>query len=153
MPCRSKKLISESKSAADGRVRWIWSKEICHVIMIEFLASTSLRSWPPSKSRRLVFLRSLFRNSARYCCTEHRDSPWEIYAAACTMASGMNSNAAASSTWSLLFLCSVDSSFFSKSSTALDRAIGSTGMRSFRSESFKADSWLRVVIRIDPFWH
>jgi hypothetical protein len=39
IPCWSKKLMSESRSATDDRVCCIYSNEICHVIMIEFFAS------------------------------------------------------------------------------------------------------------------
>ena len=43
-----KKLINDSKSAADGQFRCTYSNDICQVIIIEFLVSQSLRSWPSS---------------------------------------------------------------------------------------------------------
>ena len=81
--------------------------------MMEFFASYYLRRCPSSWFKRLIFLRSLFRNSSRYCWTEERGARCEMYAAAWTIASGINSSAAASSAASLLSFCFP--SFFSKS--------------------------------------
>ena len=69
-----------------------------------------------------------------------------------TIASGIYFNTTASFIRSLLFLCFIDPSFFSRSLIALNKSIGSTGIILFRFKSFKADFRLRVIIKINLFW-
>ena len=60
IPCRSKKLISDSSSAANGCVCYMYLFDIYHVMMIEVLSSQFRRRCPSSYSKRLVRLHSLF---------------------------------------------------------------------------------------------
>lgn len=96
-----------------------------------------------------VLLRSLLRKSRRYGCTEQRGRRCNMYAAAWTMASGMNSSAVTSSMTSSLLSCYP--SFFRRSACASVLSIGSTAMMSRYSTSRGAPFLLSVVTRTDPF--
>ncbi len=148
IPCRSKKLIRDSRSAAEGLIWRIWSNEICQVMIIEFLASRSLRKCPASWFKRLVFFLSFLWKSSTYCRTEYLGSLCRMYAAAWTMASGMNSSVAANSTTSFSFICFP--SLFSRSISASVSFIGSTNIMSFSSANRDATLLVRVVKRIEP---
>src|SRR3569833_4082106 len=82
MPCRSKKLISDSKSATKRRLVRMCSNDICHVVSTALDAPPSRRSSPPSCPRSLPLLRSLSRNSSRYFDSELRGALACMYPAA-----------------------------------------------------------------------
>src|SRR6516162_6909261 len=93
MPCGLKKLMNDSKSAADGCSCRICSNVICHVATTEFAALGSRRRSPMFLLRRPAFFLSLFRNSSRYADGDIRGARRSMYAAACVIARGMHSSA------------------------------------------------------------
>ena len=87
IPCRSKTAISDSISAARGFCLLIISKDIFHVLKIEFWLSESLLRSPRSSLNRLCISESFRVKSSRY---SFRVMPFSLMkAAACVIASGM----------------------------------------------------------------
>ena len=150
MPCRSKKLISDKRSAAERLLARMQSKDICHIVRIAFDTPPSRRRSPASCSKSLLILRSLSQNSARYFSGELRSALAYMYAAAWLTASRTRSSAYTRS--AATSVSGSDPSFFSRSVRASVYIIVPTSiMFWWRPVSLKAKSLLRVMMIIDPF--